>query len=53
MEQKRKVMWIYQKSGRKQLIKDNLTLDQARKMVKGDEDKGASTKVKMMIYEKM
>jgi hypothetical protein len=53
MEQKRKVMWIYKKSWRKQLIKDNLTLDQARKMVKEDQDKGASTKVKIMIYVKM
>tara|TARA_R110000803_G_scaffold210835_1_gene284195 strand:+ start:62201 stop:62362 length:162 start_codon:yes stop_codon:yes gene_type:complete len=53
MESNRKVFWKYRKSGKEVLIKDNLTLDQAREMVQEDQAKGEITNVKMMRFNKM
>ena len=53
MERNRKVFWKYRKSGKEKLIKDNLTLKEAMKMVQDDQSTFPNINVKMMCFDKM
>lgn len=52
-EKNYKVCWRYFKSGKRVTIEKNLTLSEAKRMVKNNQKTNPNVKVKMMTFSEM